>query len=214
MVYLGVGAGARGAGSRNLHVSAAIIAAGGAVPATRGVGFGSVQHFFEFDHLAVPSRCPRALRWLRGPADGQSRAWSEFEGETPNAQPPACRTAKHTATIVDSNPSQSTPLRFDGNPCNQPRLGVVWWVRHCQTSQVHAPDKRQTPNGPSVSHSAPHVQAARRRSPPCPGALRRGCRTALGAPKEVWARRRTRNPPAARVASRGLPDVNHGLSYF
>ena len=40
MVYLGVGAGVRGARSRKLNVQAAIVAAGGAVQATRGVGFG------------------------------------------------------------------------------------------------------------------------------------------------------------------------------
>src|SRR6266851_32094 len=47
MVYLGVGASARGARRRKLDVQAAIVAVGGAVPATRGVGCGSVLHFVE-----------------------------------------------------------------------------------------------------------------------------------------------------------------------
>ena len=47
MVSFGVGAGARVAGSRKHNVQAAIVASGDAVPATRAVGCGGVQHFFE-----------------------------------------------------------------------------------------------------------------------------------------------------------------------
>ena len=59
MFYFGVGAGARVSGSRKLNVQAAIVAAGGAVPATRGVGGCGVQHFFELgpgllSHLPAP----------------------------------------------------------------------------------------------------------------------------------------------------------------
>ena len=45
-----VRASARGARRRRLNLQAAIVAAGGAVPATRGVSFRCVLHFFELGH--------------------------------------------------------------------------------------------------------------------------------------------------------------------
>ena len=44
MVTLGGSPGARGASRRHLHVQAAIVAVGGAVPATHGMGGGGVRH--------------------------------------------------------------------------------------------------------------------------------------------------------------------------
>jgi len=41
-----------------------------------------------------------------------------------------------------------------------------------------------TPDGPTLSHPALHVQAAQHRAPPGSGAHRRGCRAALGAREE------------------------------
>lgn len=39
--------GCPGARKRKLNVQVGIVAVGGAVPATQGVGFGGVEHFFE-----------------------------------------------------------------------------------------------------------------------------------------------------------------------
>src|SRR5690606_27329216 len=166
---LGVGAGARGAGRRELDVEAAVVGLGGAVTATGDVGLGGVQDFFELRHgvfLAVVAQ--RALgewgeerRVQRWPSWSRSRLSSAVRSVSSAIEHwllASTQGGMRSALSRSARPAGVRVMRTRRSSCTS-RSRATWpCTSRRLSSGVSVPESRnsRTPSSETVSPSRSH----------------------------------------------------------